>query len=248
MTLPEKFNPTGSSPWMFYGVVGSQAHGLANANSDTDLLGVYLEFPELFLGLKIPVASDLSSVSTEPDVSMHEISKFLRLALGCNPTLLELLWLPELKYNLDHPLSDHFSWPVKNRGLLLSETTVRKAFGGYAFSQAQRLQRREKNGTTGFSSDTKKRTAKHARHCFRLMIMAKQLLETGEMIVDVSEYKDQLYSMGDLAAKNPDEFFLEFVKFESQIDKIESVLPESPDRDAVNDWLLQLRRQQYLHY
>ncbi|MEM7095550.1 MAG: hypothetical protein AAF567_21285 [Actinomycetota bacterium] len=74
---------------------------------------------------------------------------------------------------------------VAIRSRLLGQRTVRASYTGYAVAQARRLANRQAEGRKGFNSDLAKRTAKHARHCFRLMLQAEQLLRTGEVTVDV---------------------------------------------------------------
>jgi len=85
------------------GIVGSTAYGLTTPESDIDKLGIYIQPTEDFYGLKLWTEKDFSIVTTNPDRTLHELGKFCRLALKCNPTITELLWIPEELITLHTP-------------------------------------------------------------------------------------------------------------------------------------------------
>jgi predicted nucleotidyltransferase len=210
-------------------VCGSHAYGMATPQSDIDLKGVYVA-PTVGLTLLNPPADTF--VHTDPDLEFHEVGKFVRLALKCNPTVTEQLWLEEYEV-----LTLDGERLVSIRDAFLSRGRVAGAFGGYAMDQVKRLQRR---GDGTFSSDTRKRTSKHARHIFRLLLQGKQLLQTGRLQVRVSD-PERIMALGEL---EPDvivglfeEEYKDFLAVEET-----STLPEYPDRDLVNEVLRQIRR------
>lgn len=230
---------------LIQGIVGSTAYGLNHADSDIDQLGVYVAPMNVVLGLKAtqaledpegPQPVDDTLVQHEPDLTLHEVGKYVSLALSANPTILELLWLPS--YPVLHPLG---LWLVHNRQIFLSERTVKGRYGGYAKQQAERLLRRHEDGKDGFSSDVKQRTAKHGRHCMRLLLQGAQLLRTGTMTVNVSEHRDDLFAAGVRAAENPQAFHEEAMDRIYEFDQIESVLPAQPDRDRADVLLQEIR-------
>lgn len=218
--------------------VGSTAYGLATTNSDIDTLGVYIVPTELLLGLDGHKHADNSIVTNDPDRTFHEVGKFIRLALKCNPTILELLFAQIIQEeNAD------FSPPLNHAGrAAIHEKGVRAAYGGYAKQQAERLVRRSAEGRKGFDPDLAKRTAKHGRHCFRLMIQAEELLTTGEITLDVSRHRDEIFAMGELAENNPHAFYEAFKKRDAELNRLDSVLPLEPDRRLVNHYLVNMRR------
>ena len=85
------------------GVVGSTAYGLARAGSDVDRLGIFATPTLAMVGLSRPKDS---IVHTNPDRSLHEVGKWCSLALGGNPTVMELVWLPDDLYETRTPLGD----------------------------------------------------------------------------------------------------------------------------------------------
>jgi predicted nucleotidyltransferase len=111
------------------GIVGSTAYGLAHAGSDVDRLGVFAAPTEQLLGLHRPKESH---VGTAPDRTLHEAAKWCRLALGGNPTAMELVWLPAELYEVRTPLGDELTGI---RTSLLCAQRVRDAYLGYARQQ-----------------------------------------------------------------------------------------------------------------
>jgi len=212
------------------GVVGSHAYGLNTENSDEDLLGIYVAPTEEILGLKKPRES---IVNTNPDITYHEVEKYLNLAQKCNPTILELLFLTEYKVKTPE-------------GLMLRElrksflsNIVRKSYGGYAISQIRRLQ---KEGH--YNKGLQNRFEKHTRHCFRLIQQGKELLETGNLTVKVNNREELL----DIGKQSMDiivnKFNIAFADFENT----KSVLPDKPDYILINNYLLFIRRRYYANF
>ena len=113
---------------------------------------------------------------------------------------------------------------------------IRHSYGGYAISQARKLNARRGS----FSSQTKNRYAKHARHCFRLLWQGRQLLETGSLTVHVTTaQRDELFAIGELPPSQLlDRFEQEFRVF----DDVTGVLPDKPDIETVDRVLLKIRK------
>lgn len=222
------------------GVVGSQAHGTAGPDSDVDTMTVALAPTMEFLGLHPPVGKAATRVTNDPDTVTHEAGKFAALALKCNPSILELLFLPESEYTvIRHPYAAEL---LIQRGAFLSRKTVRNAYLGYANAQFAKLRARD-DGT--FSSDVRNRTAKHARHLARLLGCGAQLYATGTMSVRVAD-PQELREFGDAVADGG-EMGLTLASrrldhYEEVFDRTVSPLPESPDERTVEWWLRSVRR------
>ena len=206
-------------------VCGSLSYGLATPDSDEDLRGIFVAPTKEVLGLRKPKET---IDRNNPDVCYHEIEKYLRLCLKCNPSLLEMLFMEEYRV-----LTEEGKALVDIRSAFLSNL-VRQAYGGYAIAQARRLNAR---GDGIWDSDVRNRYAKHARHCFRLMDQGKQLLETGTLMVRVSN-REELFALGELT---PEEMVDKFEARFQAFDATPSVLPDKPDFEAVNRFLLEIR-------
>src|SRR5215210_72196 len=77
------------------GVVGSMAYGLAHEGSDTDRLGIFVAPTYEVAGLDWHPSKETRAGDAGGDHTEHEVGKYLRLALKANPTVTELLWLPD---------------------------------------------------------------------------------------------------------------------------------------------------------
>lgn len=218
------------------GVVGSTAYGLATPESDIDILGVFAADTSDILSLDWSPKKE-TITRHHPDVTHHEFGKLIRLLLGGNPTVTELLYLES--FTVRDEMVERL---LQNRRSFLGSDKIKAAYGGYALEQAKRLVRRHGEGKAGFESDLAKRTAKHGRHCMRLIIQGKQLLRTGTITIDVGDQRDWLFSMGDLAETEP-EAFLANAKLEiAAMENLSSSLPSMADRDKANDILLGIRQ------
>jgi predicted nucleotidyltransferase len=220
-----KFTP--GSSLLLKGVVGSQAFGLANENSDYDYQGVFVVPTQAFLGLETKVTESYSYKN--PDTTYHEVGKFCKLALGCNPTVLDLLWIKD--YNLRTELGTQL---INLRNNFLSWPRVRGAFFGYANDQFDKL----------LKDDREEKRAKNARHFLRLLEQGSELYLTGTYDIklkDPDKIKSTAYKIaqGDLSLA---EYAL--LEAEKKFAK-SSVLPEKPNSAPINDWLLRVRHEFY---
>jgi uncharacterized protein len=170
-----------------------------------------------------------------PDATYHEAGKYISLLLKCNPTVTELLWL-EAYETFTHLGAEL----VSIRKSFLSQAYVRNAYLGYATQQFRRLENR---GDGSFSADTRKRTAKHARHLLRLLNQGASLYRTGHLSVRLDNpgiYRDfgERVAGGDLDAART---VLGIT--EESFASARSPLPEHPDEERAEKFLLQVRRE-----
>lgn len=206
------------------GIGGSRAYGLATPNSDTDYRGCYVTPTREFFRLISPVEA---YTRNDPDVSLHEVGKFLRLAVAANPTILETFFYDT--YVIRNPIGDLL---IENRDLFVTDK-IRASHVGYARSQFERLKRRENS----FSSDTAKRTAKHARHLLRLVRQAERALTTGTFDIAALD-REEIFAFGELP------FYDMVQKAEQEIawvSLVRSVLPPEPDMKAIDNLLIEIR-------
>ena len=219
------------------GVVGSTAYGLDRPGSDEDRIGVFVRPTIDLLGLTPPGNQDhrQTRVSNEPsDVTLHELGKFCSLALRCNPTITELLWLTDYEF-IDQSIG---GWLVDHRQKFLSKGYVRNAYLGYATQQFRRLVTR---GDGSFSADTRKRSAKHSRHLMRLCVQGKQLWDTGELVVRL-ENPEAYFEFGEkVAAGNYSDASRLIRETGAHFDTADTALPDHPATDFVEDFLISVR-------
>ena len=116
---------------LFRGIVGSRAYGTQNANSDTDVRGIFVVPSAEYARLAQPP----KQVSDERnDRTYYSLVRFCELMAEANPTTMEMLFLPEdciLKTSPAH------SMLVANRGLFVTQKAVDSHLG-YALSQIKK--------------------------------------------------------------------------------------------------------------
>jgi hypothetical protein len=213
------------------GVVGSTAYGLDHQGSDIDRMGVFAYPTQNVLGLHVPKDS---IVSTKPDITLHEVRKFLGLALNGNPSIMEMMWLEQYEV-----VSAWGADLIEIRQAFLTARSVRDSYFGYAMSQFKRLSTRG-NGT--FSSDLGKRTEKHARHLMRLVEQGFSLYTTGELSIKVDN-PEQYHAFGKtVAAGNLNAAQTYLMKAEDRFNQATTVLPDRPNERRVEKWLLGVRK------
>lgn len=200
-------------------VVGSRAYGLDTGDSDTDRRGVFVAPTEEFWRLAKPVTHRDGPL---PEQFSWEVERFCGLALDANPTVLECLWSP-----LTEVLTPEGERLRDLRGAFLSRR-AHETFIGYADAQFRRL-------------DPAAPKWKQAMHMIRLLLSGLHLVRHGEPLVQMGAYRDRL-----LAIKRGEVAWAEVAAWRAELTtdlaEAPSVLPEAPDRESVEKYLMAVRR------
>jgi len=221
------FNP--GSYTLLKGRVGSKAFGLANENSDDDYQGLYVAPTSLFLGLDNRVQESYSYKN--PDTTYHEAGKYCRLALGCNPTVLDLLWLED--YNVRTELGTEL---INLRSNFLSLSRVKGAYLSYANDQFVKLLKDERP----------EKRAKNARHFLRLLIHGSQIWVSGTYSVKLQD-PEYVIDFGRRVGVEQDIQYAQEIlaNYDKLFKTAPSALPDKPNKEPINEWLLKVRHEFY---
>jgi uncharacterized protein len=164
-------------------VGGSELHGAkVKDTDDLDIYGVYLEPPELVLGLDkqdfyvwSTAGNERRNGPDDVDVCLYSVRKWAGLAAKGNPTALHFLFSPNYS-----PKPEPWEEILKNRDVFLSRQAARQ-FRGFADAQVRRLQgigtgkkgqRHELIGVHGYD-------IKAAMHVIRLLNEGIELMRSG---------------------------------------------------------------------
>ncbi|MDG1949250.1 MAG: nucleotidyltransferase domain-containing protein [bacterium] len=120
---------------LFETIIGSQAYGTAVEGSDIDMKGVYAQHPEDLMSFGYREQKRVSK-----DEEYFELKRFVQLASSSNPTIIELLWMPEDCVRHVHPAFQHL---IDNRDAFLTKQ-CRHSFAGYAIQQIKKARGLEK--------------------------------------------------------------------------------------------------------
>lgn len=207
-------------------VVGSRAFGLDTEESDTDRRGIYLPPADLHWSL-YGVPEQLENDETEE--AYWELQKFLIMALKGNPNILECLYTPLVEYV--SPLAQEL---LDMRDAFLSRL-VYQTYNGYVMSQFKRMQADLRNQG--------KIRPKHVMHLIRLLLSGIHVLREGFVPVDVGQHRDRLFAIKkeEMPWDDIEAWRKELHKeFDRALE--ETSLPERPDYERANEFLVRARR------
>ena len=211
---------------IFQCIIGSQAYGLADGESDIDRRGFYLPPADLHWSL-YGVPEQLECHETQE--GYWEIQKFLVLALKANPNVLECLYSPLVEKAT--PLAAEL---LGMRDIFLSRL-VYQTYNGYVMSQFKKMQ--------ADIRDQGQVKWKHVMHLIRLLISGISVLREGFVPVRADEHREQLLAIkrGEMLWEKTEKWRLALhTEFDKALE--ETKLPERPDYEKANDFLIKARR------
>jgi hypothetical protein len=208
-------------------VVGSRAYGLDNDESDTDRRGIYLAPADLQWSL-FGAPEQFEDNATQS--CYWELQKFLAMALKANPNILECLYSPMIEKVT--PLGEEL---LALRDGFLSQM-IFQTFNGYAMSQFKKIEQDIRNhGEVRW---------KHAMHLLRLLLTGAATLRDARVPVRVEAHRERLLAVkrGEMPWAEVDAWRKELHRdFERAL--AETKLPERPDYEAANRFLIKARRE-----
>jgi hypothetical protein len=206
-------------------VVGSTAYGLNQESSDVDRRGFYLPPADLHWGLgRIP-----EQLETEQEECYWEIEKFIRLGLKANPNILECLYSPIVE-----TCSSLAGELIEMRHVFLSKH-VHRTYNSYVLSQFKKLEQDLRN-----QNEVR---WKHVMHLIRLLLSGATVLRDGCVPLRADSYRDRLLAIrrGEIPWEQVEDWRLALHR--DLDDALERTrLPDHPDYDRANDFLVRARR------
>ncbi|AWM42066.1 putative nucleotidyltransferase [Gemmata obscuriglobus] len=209
-------------------MLGSRAFGLATESSDEDRRGVFLPPADWHWSLTKP-PEQVEFFGDGVEETDWEIEKFVRLALQANPNILETLWSPVVLH------ADETGDELRRVRTAFLSKHLYRTYSGYVLSQFRLMKK-------GFATDRRYKP-KHAMHLIRLLHSGIHALRDGDIRVDVAEHRDEL-----LAIRKGDVPFEAVEARALELDRVfqeafaATTLPERPDTDRANRFLIAARR------
>jgi hypothetical protein len=206
-------------------IVGSTAYGLNREGSDVDRRGFYL--PPAYLEWSL--AGVPEQLESDREEAYWEIGKFIRLALKANPNVLECLYSPLVE--TCEPLAQEL---IAMRHIFLSQY-VHRTYNAYVLSQFKKIEQDLRNhGQIRW---------KHVMHLIRLLLSGVEVLRHGFVPLRVDEYRDRLLAIRDGEVPWQDvEHWRLALHAELDAALVATSLPEHPDYDRANEFLIRARR------
>lgn len=208
---------------------------------DVDLLGVLVPGPVDLVGLDRWEHAVFQEGKL--DVIVFALAKLIRLLLGSNPNVLQLLWLRPEHYLIR---TEEFDRLLALRDAFASKR-AHATFTGYARSQLRDL---AKTGHAGYAADRRRALAarlgydpKAAAHAIRLLRMAAEYLETGELRVFRTDDAEELRAIKRGAwSREAVEREAECLFAANDAALAASPLPAEPDRARIQAFLVETTR------
>jgi hypothetical protein len=243
-------------------VVGSTVHGLHHGGQDDrDEMAVFIEPPEYLVGLRLarkqgvrnPYRFEHWVERTQPegarsgpgdlDLVAYSLRKYVRLALKGHPTVLLLLFVPD---ELTLVVTELGTRLRQLRPAILSRRAGR-GYLGYLRGQKERLlgTRGQKRVNRPELVETHGFDTKYAMHALRLGYQGLELLRTGALTLPMPEPERSQV----MAVRRGERSFEAVI---AEIDDVElrlataleeTRLPDHPDADAVDRFLVDAYRQ-----
>jgi uncharacterized protein len=219
-------------------VGGSELHGAkVHGTDDLDIYGVYVEPPELVLGLNsMPhfvwstAGNELRNGPKDVDITLYSLKKWAGLACKGNPTALHFL------FTKSAVRSKTWTNILTRRDVFLSRSCVPQ-FLGFADAQLKRMTGQLGRGKKGQRPELEEKygyDVKAGMHVLRLLQECRELVSTGRITLPRPE-RDLLirvrtgkYSMEKVLAMAQEQFI------ECQEAAKVSILPDRIDQAAVS--------------
>ena len=164
---------------LLVGFGGSIAYGLDTPESDMDIRGIFLNPREEWIGLK-PETENLRL--DDSDTVLYGLRKAMKLLLGCNPNVIELLGLrPEhILYSTDEgrKFLDHTSVFLSKKAIF--------TFNSFAVKLRRHIQEEVAEGKAD-----RKALCKEMSHLIRIYAMGGEILANGI----VATYREQEHEL-----------------------------------------------------
>lgn len=237
-------------------VVGSGVHGIAIAGTDDhDEMGVYIEPPEYVLGVQRhredyiwrTQPEGARSQHGDTDLVLYSLTKYLRLAVKGNPTVLLPLFAPAESLVIRTPLGEELR---ALRQAFMSQLAVER-FLGYMESQHQRMLGKSRRNVPNRPELIQQYgwDVKYGSHALRLAYQGHEIAATGALSLPLPEPIRQHV----LAVKRGEipraDVSAEITGLELKVRELltsgATPLPPRADAAAITDWAISAQRRHW---
>ena len=234
-------------------VVGSGVHGIAiEGTDDHDEMGIYIEPPEMVIGLDTPMdhyvyrtkPEGVRSGPGDTDLVMYSLRRYLSLATKGNPSALLPLFAPSSAVLVTTPLGEHLR---SLRTSFLSQQAVHR-FLGYMSAQRERMVGSRAGAPARpelvekYGYDTK-----FASHALRLAFQGLEVVRDGTLSLPMPEpLRERVRAVKRGEVSTMDDVLEEIdglvAEVEARLQTGDTPLPVTPDLDTISAWSVHAHR------
>lgn len=233
--------------------VGSGVHGISiSGTDDRDEMGVCIEPPEYVLGLKRFEQYEHHTAweregglrnrsgHGDLDITIYSLRKFVRLALNGNPSIITVLFVQGVN---DVVQRDRWGRQLQDLAPSIISKEAGPRFIGYLHAQRRSMLSHEGKGRDVTRPELIEKygwDTKFGGHMIRLGLQGIELLKTGRMTLPMPVPERELIKATRLGEFTMQETLNLALDLENQLRRLMETtgLPEHPDRDGVNAWLI----------
>lgn len=216
---------------------GSLIYGTNHSDSDVDTRGICIMPKNFYYGLKRFEHYEQKGNKEKniDDMTIYDIRKFFQLAMGCNPNIIELLFVAPQHIITNSNIGKKI---IANRDLFLSQKLYH-TFKGYAWAQKQKILEKNPVGARKEIVDKYGYDVKFSLHLLRLMHEAVELLKSGSLTLPLYCNKELLdLRMGKWKF---DDVMKKFEDLEKMVDDlyVKTPLPHHSDINKIDALLVE---------
>lgn len=238
-------------------ITGSVAYGMATKQSDEDIYGFCIPpkrmvFPHLAGHIegfgKRPQGFDQyqehhiedKEARKEYDFTIFSIIKFFNLTMGCNPNMIDTLFVPRRCIVHSTKIGDMVR---EQRDIFLSKKGWH-TFKGYAYQQMNKMKNKKPIGKRKRMIEEFGYDVKFGSHVVRLLCEIEQILS--EETLDLERNREQLKSIrrGEWALRDIEDYFTEKERLLESL-YTSSKLPHKPRYDEIKQLLVNCLEEHY---
>jgi predicted nucleotidyltransferase len=205
-----------------------------------DYMGVTYTPLEYWVGTKTFEQFQWKDENTNSEGTIYDIRKYLKLACGSNPNIIELFFIPA---GSDHVVfeDEDIWWEILEAQSDIISMKAFHTFSGYAHSQLHKLMQKQSNKTgRRLISDEHGYDTKFAMHCMRLITQGIELITTGHITFPRPDAQELLDIRGGKTWATVEECIGGLVEARERLEdlKYRDVLPHSASQDWLNEYLV----------
>lgn len=238
-------------------MMGSEAYGVSCNNSDVDVYAVIMPpksdcFPHL--NGYIPIFDNTPKVfetlnihhikfgDKEYDINGFSICKYFNLLMGCNPNIIDSLFVPRRCVFHSTQLGELIR---EKRKLFLSKKAYH-TFKGYAYAQLSAAKDKKREGKRVALIEKYGFDTKSYYHLYRLAVECEMIMAEYDLEIDRDCHRKAMKSIREGLWK-PEEIESWFSSHEKVLDKLyeSSTIPHSPDVEQIRAFLLECLEAHY---
>jgi predicted nucleotidyltransferase len=209
---------------------GSRAYGTSTPESDIDIRGIFFSNPINTLSPFFKVNEIIENKET--DIVFYEYQHFIDLLVGCNPNILESVYISEEDIIFKTPEYDILRG---NRNMFLS-SKIAHTTTGYAHAQFFKIKENEYR-----NKDPK--MCKHAMHLVRLMKMGQEALRDGQINIKRPDAEELLeIRKGKISYEDLSIYVKDMDREIREVLYNKTYLPHHPDKYKIAQLIIDLRQ------